>query len=473
MSFSAIINSFKGVDSFNTSNLPYKKLIIGFTIFNFLFERYVAFRQYKLLQKKDKKLPKVLEGKIDTKKFDESDAYGLAKSKFEMFSSTLGVVLSIATLLIQPFVWNYSVFYGDKILSFILRKEYHMNLIASNIAFFILFTLISTLTSFPLSYYQHFVLEEKFGFNKMTKKLFFTDLIKTNLLVFVLASPIIYLLGWILKKCTDNFIFYIWLFVLFLQVTMFLLNDLVIQPMFNKFTPLDNQELKDKIDALAKECGFPLSKIFMVDGSKRSSHSNAYFTGLPFMKKKIVIFDTLIKDSSVDEVVAVLGHEIGHWKMNHITKMLIFSQIHFAVFFKLFESVYKNESLFSNLGFIIDRSSLKTTATLPGSNIAVINDYPFLIGLILFSQLIQPTDTLMSFCLNLFSRHNEYEADKYAADLGKGEKLKTALISLQVANLSTISVDSLFSMYHYSHPTLPERLEAIDKHIIASEKKEN
>lgn len=472
MSFSGINKSFKEALPFDLSDLPYKKLIIGFTLFNFLFERYVSFRQYKLLQKKNKKLPKVLEGKIDAKKFEESDAYGLAKSKFDLFSSTFGVIVSIATLLTQPFVWNYSVFYGDKILSFVLRRNFSMNMIASNIAFFVLSTLISNLSGAPLSYYQHFVLEEKFGFNKMTKKLFFTDLIKTNCLIFVLASPIIYLLGWILKKCTDNFIFYIWLFVLFLQITMFLLNDLVIQPMFNKFTPLDNEELKQKIDALAKECQFPLSEIFMVDGSKRSSHSNAYFSGLPFMKKKIVIFDTLIKDSSVDEVVAVLGHEIGHWKMSHITKMLVFSQIHLAVFFKLFEGVYKNEALFSKLGFVIDRSSSRTTATLPGSSIAVINDYPFLIGLILFSQLIQPTDTLMSFILNLISRHHEYEADKYAVDLGKGEKLKAALISLQVANLSTISVDPLFSKYNYSHPTLPERLEAIDKHAGAAEKKQ-
>ncbi|XBW35246.1 hypothetical protein QEN19_000810 [Hanseniaspora menglaensis] len=472
MSFSTIIDNFKETNVFS-QNLPYKKLIIGFTLCNFLFERYVSFRQYKLLKKKDKKLPKVLEGKIDSKKFEESDAYGLAKSKFEMFSSTFGVIVSIASLLIQPAVWNYSIFYGDKILSLALRRNFKMNMIASNIAFFVLSTLISNITSAPLSYYQHFVLEERFGFNKMTKKLFFTDLIKTNFLIFVLASPIIYLLGWILKKCTDNFIFYIWLFVLFLQITMFLLNDLVIQPMFNKFTPLDNEELKSKIDALAKECGFPLSEIFMVDGSKRSSHSNAYFTGLPFMKKKIVIFDTLVKDSSIDEVVAVLGHEIGHWKMNHITKMMIFSQIHLAVFFKLFESVYKNEKLFSNLGFIIDRSTSNTTSSLPGSNVAIINDYPFLIGLILFSQLIQPTDTVMSFCLNLFSRHNEYEADKFAANLGKGEKLKTALVSLQVANLSTISVDTLFSKYHYSHPTLPERLIAIDEHMDLNSKKEN
>lgn len=472
MSFSGINNSIKEALPFDLSDLPYKKLIIGFTLFNFLFERYVSFRQYKLLQKKDKKLPKVLEGKIDVKKFEESNAYGLAKSKFGLFSSTFGVIISITTLLTQPFVWNYSVFYGDKILSFVLRRNYSMNMISSNIAFFILSTLISNITSAPLSYYEQFVLEEKFGFNKMTKKLFFTDLIKTNFLIFVLASPIIYLLGWILKKCTENFIFYIWLFVLCLQITMFLLNDLVIQPMFNKFTPLDNEELKQKIDALAKECQFPLSEIFMVDGSKRSSHSNAYFSGLPFMKKKIVIFDTLIKDSSIDEVVAVLGHEIGHWKMNHITKMLVFSQLHLAVFFRLFEGVYKNESLFSKLGFIIDRTASKTTSTLPGTNIAVINDYPFLIGLIFFSQLIQPTDTLLDFIVNLFSRHHEYEADKFAVVLGKGEKLKAALISLQVANLSTISVDPLFSKYNYSHPTLPERLEAIDKHIAATEKKD-
>lgn len=458
-------------DSINLSDFPFKKVIIGITCANFLFERYVAYRQFKLLRSKDRKIPEALKGKVDDKKFGESDAYGLAKSKFEMVSSLFGMATSLATLTMYSSIWNHSVSIGNAALSFVLRRPFEMSLLANNIAFFLLSNVISTVLTLPTSYYQHFVLEEKFGFNKMTKSLFFVDTIKSFFLVSVLASPILYFLGFVLKKCTDNFILYIWLFIFGLQITMFLLNDLVIQPMFYTFTPLNNKELEEKINALAKECGFPLSEIYMVDGSKRSAHSNAYFTGLPFMKKKIVIFDTLIKDSSIDEVVAVLGHEIGHWKMNHITQMLVISQIHLGIFFKLFDIIFKNVKMFSDFNFIIDPSSRLPTSTLPGSKFAIVNDYPFLVGLLIFSQLIQPTDLIMNFIMNLFSRHNEYQADNYAVKLGKGENLKKALIQLQITNLSTISVDKLFSMYHYSHPVLCERLNAIDEYTAKTAKK--
>ena len=459
------------IDSLDLSDFPFKKVIFGITCANFLFERYVAYRQYKLLKSENKKVPKALEGHVDEEKFAKSDAYGLAKSKFEMVTSFTSLVVDLATLTMFSSIWNYSVSIGNCILSTIMRKPFVMSLNANNIAFFILSQTISTFLNLPVSYYQHFVLEEEFGFNKMTKSLFFMDSIKTLLLVNAIGSIPLYILGLVLKKCTENFVFYIWMFIMGLQITLFFLSDLVIQPLFYTFTPLNNKELEDKINALAKECGFPLSEIYMIDGSKRSSHSNAYFSGLPFMKKKIVIFDTLIKDSSIDEVVAVLGHEIGHWKMNHISQMLIISQVHLTTFLMLFDMVFKNAKMFADFNFIIDPLSKVPTASLPGSNYALVNDFPFLVGLLIFSQLVQPTNLLMNFGMNLFSRHNEYQADNYAAKLGKGEDLKKALIQLQITNLSTISVDKLFSMYHYSHPVLCERLEAIDIYTSEHEKK--
>lgn len=468
---SSVFGKLPIIDSIDLSNFPFKKVIFGITCANFLFERYVAYRQYKLLKSNDRKVPEALKGRVDEKKFIESDAYGLAKSKFEMVTSFISMGVGLATLTMYSSIWNYSVSIGNSILSTILRKPFEMSLIANNVAFFILSTTISTFLNLPLSYYRHFVLEEKFGFNKMTKSLFVMDSIKTLLLVNTLGSIPLYILGLVLKKCTDNFVFYIWIFIIGLQITLFFLNDLVIQPLFYTFTPLNNKELEDKINALAKECGFPLSEIYMIDGSKRSSHSNAYFSGLPFMKKKIVIFDTLIKDSSIDEVVAVLGHEIGHWKMNHISQMLVISQVHISAFFMLFDIVFKNAKMFADFNFIIDPSSKVPTATLPGSSYAIVNDFPFLVGLLVFSQLIQPTDLLMNFAMNLFSRHNEYQADNYAVKLGKGEDLKKALVQLQITNLSTISVDKLFSMYHYSHPVLCERINAIDKYTSEQAKK--
>ncbi|OEJ92269.1 CAAX prenyl protease 1 [Hanseniaspora opuntiae] len=466
MSFSSILNN-----TTDLTNFPFKKVIFGITCANFLFERYVAYRQYKLLKSDNKKVPQALKGKVDEEKLVKSDAYGLAKNKFKMVSSSISLCINLAKLNMYSSLWNYSVSIGNCILSTIMRKPFVMSLNASNVAFFILSQTISTLLNLPVSYYQHFVLEEEFGFNKMTKSLFFMDSIKILIVGNAIGSIPLYILGLVLKKCTENFVFYIWMFIMGLQITLFFLSDLVIQPLFYTFTPLNNKELEDKINALAKECGFPLSEIYMIDGSKRSSHSNAYFSGLPFMKKKIVIFDTLIKDSSIDEVVAVLGHEIGHWKMNHISQMLIINQVHLSTLLMLFDMVFKNVKMFADFNFIIDPLSKVPTSSLPGSNYALVNDFPFFVGLLVFSQLMQPTDLLMNFGMNLFSRHNEYQADNYAVKLGKGEDLKKALIQLQITNLSTISVDKLFSMYHYTHPVLCERLEAIDKYTSEQEKK--
>ncbi|KAL6940941.1 hypothetical protein ACO0OL_000056 [Hanseniaspora opuntiae] len=318
MSFSSIFNN-----TTDLTNFPFKKVIFGITCANFLFERYVAYRQYKLLKSDNKKVPQALKGKVDEEKFIESDAYGLAKNKFEVLSSSMRMCINLAKLYMYSSMWNYSVSIGNCILSTIMRKPFVMSLNANNIAFFILSQTISTFLNLPVSYYQHFVLEEEFGFNKMTKSLFFMDSIKTLLLSNSIGSITLYILGLVLKKCTENFIFYIWMFMIRDHLTL---------------TPTS--------------------------------------TGLPFMKKKIVIFDTLIKDSSIDEVVAVLGHEIGHWKMNHISQMLIIESSSFNFIFDV---------MFADFNFIIDPLSKVPTASLPGSNYALVNDFPFFVGLLIFS----------------------------------------------------------------------------------------
>lgn len=471
---SSVIDMVKGM--FSTSTFPYKKVMIFFTLCDFAFETYIALRQYKVLQNKDKKLPHVLKGKIDEQKFKDSDNYGIAKAKFNFVSNTYDLFLTLYNLAanIQPKIWNYSILISSIVYSSIFQKSSstfpQFSLLTQNILFFNFSVIFTNLLSLPVSYVQHFVLEEKFGFNKTTLKTWIMDTIKSNALIVLLGSPILYLLGWLLDKFSDNrnFVLYIWLFCLALQITMFLLSSTVIEPLFNKFTPLEEGELKTKIEDLAKECGFPLSDIFVIDGSKRSSHSNAYFSGLPFLKKRIVLFDTLIKDSSVDEVVAVLAHEIGHWKMNHTTKMLAISQIHFALFFKLFASTYKNFYLFKDLGFVVDPTQSQISHT---GDVAVVQNFPFFVGLMLFGYLMKPTDSIHNFLFNLYSRHNEYEADEFAVKLGKGETLCDSLISLHVSNLSTVSVDPLFSKYHYTHPTLPERLGALENKITEQKKK--
>jgi STE24 endopeptidase len=192
--------------------------------------------------------------------------------------------------------------------------------------FFFAFNIVSTLLSFPTSYYSHFVLEEKFGFNKQTVKLWLTDMLKGQLLGVVLGAPIISGLLKIVQATGNEFFYYLWLFGIFIQVVGITIYPTLILPLFNKLSPLEAGPLKTGVEALAKRLDFPLSELYVIDGSKRSAHSNAYFFGFPW-KKHIVIFDTLIEKSETEEVVAVLGHELGHWSLNHTTKLFGIAQV--------------------------------------------------------------------------------------------------------------------------------------------------
>lgn len=186
--------------------------------------------------------------------------------------------------------------------------------------------MIQQVLSLPTSIYHTFVLEEKFGFNKQTPKLFITDMIKSNILTFVLAPPILAGFLSIVQKTGNQFFFYLWVFVAGLQVFMITVYPIAILPLFNKLSPLEEGKLKDNVEGLAKKLKFPLHELFVIDGSKRSAHSNAYFFGLPW-KKHIVIYDTLIEKSKEEEVTAVLAHELGHWSLGHTTSLFGISQV--------------------------------------------------------------------------------------------------------------------------------------------------
>jgi len=200
--------------------------------------------------------------------------------------------------------------------------------ITHTLIFFFVFNIISTTLSLPLTYYQTFVLEEKFGFNKSTVKLWIQDLIKSQALMVVFGTPLISAFLKIIQKTGNWFFFYLWLFAIGVQVFAITIYPIVILPLFNKLTPLEEGDLKTGVEKLAARLKFPLHELYVIDGSKRSAHSNAYFYGLPW-KKHIVIYDTLIEKSKdePEEVVAVLAHELGHWKLNHTGKLFMISQV--------------------------------------------------------------------------------------------------------------------------------------------------
>ncbi|KAI1798887.1 peptidase family M48-domain-containing protein [Daldinia bambusicola] len=428
---------------------PWKKLIIGFSVAQYLVEEFLSLRQYGVLKKT--KPPKVLEKEVSQEVYDKSQEYGRAKAKFGFVKGLWGQVQNIAFIHfdVLPKLWSWT----GGLLRF--APAWFSGEISHSIVFVLTFILIQQALSLPANIYHTFVLEEKFGFNKQTPKLFITDMIKSNLLAFVLAPPILAGFLAIVKKTGNQFVTYLWLFTAVLQVFMITVYPIFILPLFNKLSPLEEGQLKTETEALAKKLNFPLHELFVIDGSKRSAHSNAYFFGLPW-KKHIVIYDTLIEKSSSEEVVAVLAHELGHWSLGHTTRLFGISQLNVFYIFSLFSVFVNNNSLYADFGFI--------------------KEHPIIIGFILFSDALAPMDLVIKLLMNIMSRKFEFQADAFARNLGYQAELASSLIKLQIQNLSTMDADPLYASYHFSHPILSERLKALEwtpTEKVVNEKKED
>ena len=312
--------------------------------------------------------------------------------------------------------------------------------ISHTIIFFFMFSFITQILSLPIAYYSTFVLEENFGFNKSTVRLWITDMVKGQALMVFIGTPLISAFLKIIQITGTKFFYYLWLFSIVVQMFAITVYPIFILPLFNKLSPLEAGDLKTGVEALAKRLNFPLSALYVIDGSKRSAHSNAYFYGLPW-KKQIVIYDTLIEKSETQEVVAVLAHELGHWSLSHTTKLFGIAQAHMFYIFALFSVFINNKSLYESFGFY--------------------QEQPIMVGFILFSDAMGPMDTVLKLLMNILSRKFEFEADAFAKKLGYTTELAKSLIKLQVQNLSTMDADWLYASYHYSHPILPERLGAL------------
>ncbi|KAF2266344.1 CaaX prenyl protease [Lojkania enalia] len=435
---------------------PWKKLVIGFSLAEFALENWLLFRQYRVLQRKT--VPTALEKEINKETFDKSQAYGRAKAKFGFFSGIFNQLKSLAVLHynVYPIVWGVAGSLLARYAPTRLSGE-----ISQSLLFIYLFGLIDLVAGLPFAYYQHFILEEKFGFNKMTIKLWITDMLKGQLLSIAFGIPIGSAFLAIIKKTGQSFFYYLWVFMLVVSISAMTIYPVLIVPMFNKLEPLKPGPLKESVEALAAKLKFPLSELQVIDGSKRSSHSNAYFTGLPWIgKKKIVIYDTLLEKSSDKEVEAVLAHELGHWKMNHTSRLLFIGQAHLFYIFALFSVFIENASMYNDFGFHDER--------------------PIMIGFLLFNEILSPTDAILKLLMNIWTRSMEYEAgmfsipntedivltsiDAFAVKLGYAAELGASLIKLQIQNLSSMDADHLYSSFHHSHPILTERLQAMGWH---------
>jgi len=307
------------------------------------------------------------------------------------------------------------------------------------LAFFAVLSIISDILSLPFELYSTFVIEEKYGFNKTTAKTFITDKIKGYALGIVIGGAILALLIWFYEWAGSYFWVYAWAFLTLVSLFFATFATSIFLPIFNELKPLEAGKLRTAIEEYAQKVQFPLSKIMIMDGSKRSAKANAFFSGLG-KQKSIVLFDTLVEKHETEELVAVLAHEVGHYKEKHIPKSMLISFLHTGLLLFLLNLALANPTLSAALGT---------------------ENMSFHIGILAFSLLYAPISMLTGIFMNMYSRKNEYEADAYARKTYDGKPLATALKKLSVENLSNLTPHPLYVFMHYSHPTLLQRLQAL------------
>jgi len=410
--------------------------VLAFLWVVYLFETYLDYRQRRKLY--EEKLPSNLQGTVSEEKYSQSRLYSLDKSTFDFYSSAFSQLEGTLVLWFGglPWIWNYAT---DLVSRWGYTSDYEVTI---SLVFAGLGGLYEMLMHLPWDLYFTFVIEEKYGFNKQTLRIFFTDKLKALALSIAIGVPVLTAILQIIKWGGEYFYVYTWAFISIFTIFMVTIYPTLIAPIFNKFTPLEEGELKSDIERLASSIQFPLTKLYVVDGSRTSGHSNAYFYGF-FKNKRIVLYDTLMSQLDKPEIVAVLGHELGHWKLNHTLKLFIIGELQIFVSFFLFGQILNWNLLYTSFGF---------------------NSKPTIIGMILFFQFVMsPVDHVLGFALNVLTRKYEFEADDFGKKLGPGfgSALKKGLLKVSAENLGNLNPDSWYSTYHYSHPPITERLKAI------------
>ncbi len=402
-------------------------VIIAILIVNFLINKYLDVINAKHF---DDEIPNELKDVYDEERYQKSQQYKKESFKFSMLISIVSFIATIAFFYLDGFA------YVDTV-----ARSFSSNEIIIALIFFGVIMFASDILTTPLSYYQTFVIEEKYGFNKSTKKLFFLDKLKGWLLTIILGGGILALIVWFYQLTGKNFWIYTWVFIAAFSVFMMLFYSTLIVPLFNKQTPLEEGELKTKLEHFATKVGFNLDKIFVIDGSKRSSRANAYFTGFG-SKKRIVLYDTLINDLEPDEIVAVLAHEIGHYKKKH-------------VIFNMFVSILTTGFTLYILSLFIGNQLLADALNVEKSS--------FHISLIAFGVLYTPISELTGLLMNYISRKFEYQADNYAKKHHNASSLISSLKKLSTNNLSNLTPHKSYVFAHYSHPTLLQRVQNLSQ----------
>jgi STE24 endopeptidase len=402
-------------------------LLIGVLVFGYVLERILDRLN---LSHTLPLMPEELADIFDPEEYKKSQLYKRDNTRFSFFTSSAGLVVMLLLFILGGFGWYDGLITG-------ITSHYIIHVLI----FFGTFALLSDILTTPFDLYNTFVLEERYGFNRTTARTYIMDKVKGWLIGALIGGGLLALITWIYILTGPWF----WLIALGLVtlvslfLTMFYSNLIV--PLFNKQTPLEEGSLRGKIEAFAVIAGFKLDNIYVMDGSKRSSKANAYFTGLG-PKKRIVLFDTLIEDLEEEEIVAVLAHEVGHYKKKHSTTGLILATVQSAIMFYLFSLFVGVDSFAVALG---------------GSEAS------FHLGLVAFGVLYSPISMLTGLLTNALSRHNEYQADNFAKDKYEAGSLISSLKKLSKNNLSNLTPHPAYVFFHYSHPPLLQRIRSLKK----------
>ncbi len=402
-------------------------IIIAIIIIDFIIDKYIDFLNAKHF---DDKIPTELNDVYNEEEYYRSQSYKKENYKFSLITSTFTILLTLSFFIFKGFAWVDQV-----------ARNINDNEIIITLIFFGIIMLGSDIISTPFAFYQNFIIEEKYGFNKSTKKLFFTDKLKGWLLSILIGGGILALIVWFYQRTGENFWIYTWVFIGIFTVFMTMFYSSLIVPLFNKQTPLEEGELRSSIESFAKNIGFNLDKIFVIDGSKRSTKANAYFSGFG-VKKRIVLYDTLIDDLNSDEIVAVLAHEVGHYKKKHVFINMILSLLLTGLTLFIL-------SLFINNAVLSEALS--------------VNKPSFHIGLVAFGILYSPISEITGILMNYLSRKFEFQADNYAKEKFNGEALISSLKKLSKNSLSNLTPHKANVFVHYSHPTLLQRIIHLKK----------
>jgi len=386
---------------------------------------WLSYRQITHIKNHRAQVPESFTGKISLEEHQKAADYTVVKTSFGRWPMFYDTGLLLMWTLAGGLEW---------LDQSITTMEFSP--IVTGMAVMLTFILLSSLLELPFSIYSTFVIEERFGFNKTTAKTFVIDMLKGAFLGVLIGGPLIFTVLWLMEQTGDLWWMYTWLVLTGFSLLMMWIYPTLIAPIFNKFEPLEEGDTLNRIKNLLSRCGFNSNGVFVIDGSRRSSHGNAYFSGFG-RNKRIVFFDTLLKMLNDDELEAVLAHELGHFKKKHIIKSMLISFATTFIALGILAWLMKNEWFYHGLG-------LSTPSTY--------------IALLLF-MLISPVFTfILSPLLSMFSRKNEFEADAFAAEQTDAKNLIKALVDLYRENASTLTPDPIYSAFYDSHPPAPVRI---------------